>query len=201
MIPLYSNQFAIVPLYAMLTTTHPLFLCLCEIPYNPWPPIMLATTHRPFLSLCGGKRTGEIHVRSASTPRLPSMLGTLLFPLWERREGGRSMWDPLQSFQSFGPAVINRLKQEMITILKQEKRTGEIETTAKTWPWLGLQEGFTPLQLPEDKQVLLVGADKWYWGSQTNETDSPGQYLNPRFCPLDSAPGLSQLTRPENKKN
>lgn len=59
MIPLYSNQFVLVPPYTMLTTTHPLFLSLCErerkrgdpyeIPYNPSTPPHVSDPSFPFL--------------------------------------------------------------------------------------------------------------------------------------------------------
>ena len=58
-----------------------------------------------------------------------------------------------------------------------------------------LHEGCIPLQLPEDRHILVAGPIKRYPGLQMNDTDSPVQYREPSFCPLNGEPGSPQLTK------
>ncbi len=58
-----------------------------------------------------------------------------------------------------------------------------------------LHEGCVPLQLPEDRQILVVDPIRWYPEWQVNDTVSPVQCREPSLCPFDGEPGSPQVTR------
>ena len=63
-----------------------------------------------------------------------------------------------------------------------------------------VQNGCIPLQLPEGRQILVAGPIKRYPGRQMKDTDSPVQYREPCFCPLNGEPGSRQFTKASKKK-